>query len=319
MRIYLLVLLFLLLPVFAFAQNQSDAIAFKKNIIELTNEAREKEGLKPLIESETLNISAQSKSDHMAAYDYFSHIGPQGETFSTFLKNTDFIYDKAGENLALGNTNMSLVMNQWMASDRHRENIIDPRFDHIGIGIAQKDDGAYVITQHFGRERNRAALPAIPTFISAGDSYVTWENAESQTKFFGHVKVLVPVKGVRVQLFGEEHVLEQMSEHIYDGEFVLSGSPDELFTHALLPTVLIELDNERLAASLLELGVKEEGPLAYIDEYEEDRGVFKGSIFNIYTMIRWLFSGLLAVYLVALVLYTIYGIFNWGKLKKEIK
>lgn len=320
MRTYALTLFFLLLPVFVFAQDQSkDIDVLKTNVIELTNEVREKEGLKPLLVSDTLSISAQSKSDHMVTHDYFSHIGPQGETFSTFLKNTDFIYDKAGENLALGKDDMSLVMKQWLASKKHRKNIVDSRFDHIGIGIAQKNDGTYAITQHFGRERNRAALPAIPTFISAGDSYVTWEADGAQTKFFGYVKVLLPVKGVRVQLLGEEHILEQMSEHIYDAEFIMSGSPDELFSNALLPTVLIELENDRLAASLLELGAKQEGPLAYIDEYEENKKIFKGSIFNVYTTIRWLFSSLLAVYLVALVLYTIYGIFNWGKLRKEIK
>ncbi|CAF0736499.1 unnamed protein product [Adineta steineri] len=46
-----------------------------------------------------------------------------------------------GENVAAGQTTGSSVMNSWMHSKGHRDNILNGKFRNIGLGIAQDANG----------------------------------------------------------------------------------------------------------------------------------------------------------------------------------
>ncbi len=55
-----------------------------------------------------------------------------------------------GENLAFGYNDASSVLEAWMNSPTHRENILFPDFTKISISIYVADDGTAYWAQEFG-------------------------------------------------------------------------------------------------------------------------------------------------------------------------
>lgn len=55
-----------------------------------------------------------------------------------------------GENVA-ANGSIQSAHSKLMESPHHRDNILDPRFSHLGIGIARGDDGMVYVSQDFAR------------------------------------------------------------------------------------------------------------------------------------------------------------------------
>ena len=100
-------------------------------IIELTNQNR----TSPVVEDKLLDKAAQAKADDMAARGYFAHIY-QGKTGWDFIKQANYKYWVAGENLGVDFYDSESLVQAWMNSPSHKRNVIDPRFKHIGIGIA---------------------------------------------------------------------------------------------------------------------------------------------------------------------------------------
>lgn len=55
-----------------------------------------------------------------------------------------------GENIAYGYPTVPTVMEAWMDSSGHRENILRPQFTHVGIGIKRDPSGRRYWVQNFG-------------------------------------------------------------------------------------------------------------------------------------------------------------------------
>lgn len=107
-------------------------------VLEWTNFHRNQNNLLLLTENWRLNIAAQEKVRDMFAEQYFAHLSPSlgGAARLTELIGYEFI--SIGENLALGNfeDNQALVQ-AWMDSPGHRENILNPKFQEIGIAVRE--------------------------------------------------------------------------------------------------------------------------------------------------------------------------------------
>ena len=54
-----------------------------------------------------------------------------------------------GENIGFGNSTPAEMMQLWMDSQGHRENILRPQFTHLGVGAVQRSDGRWYLTQDF--------------------------------------------------------------------------------------------------------------------------------------------------------------------------
>ena len=66
----------------------------------------------------------------------FSHTRPNGESCSTVLDEVGIgNYQPAGENVAAGQNSPAAVMNSWMNSEGHRNNILSASYKHIGVGM----------------------------------------------------------------------------------------------------------------------------------------------------------------------------------------
>lgn len=122
-------------------------------VIELTNDERADLDAPPLVRNETLNAAAQLKAQHMARNEYFSHYSPDGVSPWYWFDEAGYVYAHAGENLAIHFTDSSEVVEAWMNSPTHRENIVSSQYTEIGVGTAKGEfdgyDTVYVV-QLFG-------------------------------------------------------------------------------------------------------------------------------------------------------------------------
>ncbi|NIK13277.1 CAP domain-containing protein [Alkalibacillus almallahensis] len=103
-------------------------------VIRLTNAKREENGLSPLKHDSEVTDVAQRKSVDMADQNYFSHQSPTYGSPFDMLDQFNVSYTAAGENIAAGQSTAEKVVNSWMNSKGHRENILNDAFTHIGIG-----------------------------------------------------------------------------------------------------------------------------------------------------------------------------------------
>lgn len=125
----------------------------RPNIIQLTNSTRSAIGLESLAENSLLDSAAQTKANDMLQKQYFAHTSPEGVTPWNFINGAGYYYQYAGENLAVYYSEAEDVLAGWMASPTHRANIVDERYNEIGVGVSQgvyNDYDAIFVVQMFG-------------------------------------------------------------------------------------------------------------------------------------------------------------------------
>ena len=130
---------------------QDPGRAFEQEVIRLVNVERSKNGLQPLKENWELSRVARYKSADMANNAYFSHTSPTYGSPFNMIKNFGIKYSSAGENIAYGQKTAAEVMNGWMNSSGHRQNILNPNYTQIGVGYAVNSKGTPYWTQMFIR------------------------------------------------------------------------------------------------------------------------------------------------------------------------
>ncbi len=106
-----------------------------EQVIELTNQKRLENGLKPLTINGKLNEAAQRKAGDMFAFDYWSHNSPSGRDPWSFFREVGYKYQYAGENLARDFMNSSSVVDAWMNSPTHRDNILNSHYQETGLAV----------------------------------------------------------------------------------------------------------------------------------------------------------------------------------------
>ena len=142
----------------------ADTEAVANGIITLTNQERNRNGAGALYENDTLNQAANRKLQDMFNKNYWDHTGPSGETAWDFITSENYQYEVAGENLARGFKNPTDVVRAWMASPTHRKNLLNDRFQEIGLAVGSgKIHGVTttVIVQLFGRPKTAFASESI--------------------------------------------------------------------------------------------------------------------------------------------------------------
>ena len=118
-------------------------------VVALTNEQRVLAGCDELAVDRELVVASVRQSHYMAATGDFSHFGWRGSTFETRSRAAGY-QDVAAENIAWGFSTSYEVMDAWMASPRHRVNILNCDAKSLGAGVQQATDGTYYWTQVFG-------------------------------------------------------------------------------------------------------------------------------------------------------------------------
>ncbi|MGY4691223.1 CAP domain-containing protein [Salibacterium sp. K-3] len=122
---------------------------FEQQVIELTNQEREAAGLEPLQPYSELSDVARDKSEDMRDAGYFSHNSPNYGSPFDMMDSYGIDYRGAGENIAAGQRTPEQVVEGWMNSEGHRENIMNEDFTHIGVGHAEGGSHGHYWTQMF--------------------------------------------------------------------------------------------------------------------------------------------------------------------------
>lgn len=105
------------------------------DLLENTNKKRQENGLVPLKLNEKLNHAAEGKAKNMFSLNYWAHVAPDGTTPWVFIKDSGYEYLYAGENLARGFSSGADVVDAWMKSPSHRENLLSPNYRDIGFAV----------------------------------------------------------------------------------------------------------------------------------------------------------------------------------------
>ena len=136
----------------------------RARVVELVNAARS-HGRKcgrerfaaapPLNVSRDLNDAATDHARDMARRKYFEHRGLDGSQPKDRVRRAGYESRLTGENIALGPESAEEVVAGWLDSPGHCENIMDPRFRDIGVGVATgRGRGQIYWVQNFGVPKN---------------------------------------------------------------------------------------------------------------------------------------------------------------------
>ena len=123
---------------------------FALALFNATNNERTQQELPALVVYGCVVYVAQLRSDDMASRGYFSHETPEGETAFSLMTQYNVPYGWAGENLARNNypdkQSVPVAIQDLMASEGHRLNILNSNFTHLGVGGAGDERGMKYFT-----------------------------------------------------------------------------------------------------------------------------------------------------------------------------
>jgi uncharacterized protein YkwD len=137
-------------PLSAFAENRSHSrTTVDTEGVEITNSStlsvdalvaamnRERiaRGLRRLRVNHALSLAASDRLRDMLAQHYFNHVSPTGLDPFTWVDKRGYDYTEIGENLAVGYATADDVVDGWMHSPGHRDNILRSAFAEVGIAF----------------------------------------------------------------------------------------------------------------------------------------------------------------------------------------
>lgn len=106
---------------------------YASEIVRLTNQERQNNGLSPLSENAALNTMAAARAQELITL--FSHTRPNGGDLSSIFSEYGVSWWAIGENIAMGYPSPQAVVSGWMTSDGHRKNILSSSYSSIGVGV----------------------------------------------------------------------------------------------------------------------------------------------------------------------------------------
>jgi putative cell wall-binding protein len=160
----------LLISVVATATDAEALTPEEDDFIELINQERADAGLDPVTEYWDLTNDARAWSDRMMTDGFISHNPNLAGITTNWLS--------LAENVGVGST-VTQLHSAFMASSTHKANILNPAFDHVGVGVTHPSGGSLWVTIDF-MNTNGASLkedpnaPVINVERAAGrDRYAT--------------------------------------------------------------------------------------------------------------------------------------------------
>jgi len=149
---------------------QIDSESVERLVHEAVNERRTERGLDELDWNPTAASVSRAHSKDMADRDYFSHTNPDGQGPFDRYREVASGCQAYGENIALSWVGRPVetdggdvetyesdeqlaeaLVEQWMNSPGHRENILRDRWESGGVGVYVTQDGKVLATHNFCR------------------------------------------------------------------------------------------------------------------------------------------------------------------------
>ena len=150
------------IPADAYVTRDSHA-KVRARVVDLVNEARRHRrrcgseqfpAAAPLSVSQKLDEAAAAHARDMAKRKFFEHRGSNGSQPRDRVRRAGYDSRLTGENIALGPESAEEVVAGWLASPGHCANIMDARFQQIGVGLSVgRKRGQIYWVQNFGVPR----------------------------------------------------------------------------------------------------------------------------------------------------------------------
>ena len=175
---YLLFALFLTFGFKILYARSGDILGFATDITidklyQLTNGIRQQYQLPNLTFNQQLASAAQKKASDMFAKNYWSHYGPDGASPWDFILSSGYRYGYAGENLAKNFLFSQGVVDAWMNSSSHRENILRKDYTEVGFALANgilNGEETTIVVQIFGK----------PLIAPIAEEHLTFKEPETR-------------------------------------------------------------------------------------------------------------------------------------------
>lgn len=122
-------------------------------IISLTNAIRQSSGLEPLHPNPQLTQAATNKAQAMILAKSWSHNTPDATSWQ-FLEAVGYNYQFAGENLARNFKTAPDVIQAWLESPSHKNNLLNTQYSEIGVAVATDSadsETSVLVVQYLGR------------------------------------------------------------------------------------------------------------------------------------------------------------------------
>lgn len=141
----------------------------RQQVIELTNQIRMANGLPPLKRNDNLQAAADWITQDNASHNTLSHTDSLGRSIGQRFPDFGYNYALAAENLAAGYPTPDAVMDGWMNSGGHRDNILRDGLCEIGAGYTYQSATTY---KHFWSQTFGCRWNTYPVVIN-GEAAVT--------------------------------------------------------------------------------------------------------------------------------------------------
>ncbi|MFN8025103.1 MAG: CAP domain-containing protein [Acidimicrobiia bacterium] len=117
-------------------------------VINMINDKRAANGQGALVADGQLDYIAQNWSGQLAAAGHLAHQDLYGLITSPFMPG----WQRLTENVFQGgpSSTNALVVDAWMASSGHRDNIVDPNVNRVGVGVTRDGNGTTFVVADFG-------------------------------------------------------------------------------------------------------------------------------------------------------------------------
>lgn len=134
----------------------SFAETLTRDLLRLTNEARQAEGLQLLVPDSALTVIANAHSEDMVTNSYFAHADEDGCDLTCRLEESEYVASAWAENIAVLHKSDLIsteevaehIFESWMESDGHRKNILNGSYTQVGIGFAYDGRSVYVTADY---------------------------------------------------------------------------------------------------------------------------------------------------------------------------
>ena len=121
----------------------ASAGTYRATMFSIINKARTNHDVHAVKLNIDLSQSARHHSRRMADLGYVFH------TPNIAGKLKDVSWSISGENIGMAHT-MKRVRQLWMASPPHRDNLLNKKFDRVGVGVVHRDGWFWVTAIFYG-------------------------------------------------------------------------------------------------------------------------------------------------------------------------
>jgi uncharacterized protein YkwD len=139
----------------AMAQQGSESV--ERQIFDAANEARRAQGVARLKWNASLAQAARQHAAAMARQDSLSHQFPGEPALSARAAHAGVYFISLSENVAQG-PDAESVSDQWVKSPDHRQNLLDPDMNVIGIGVVERHGELFAV-EDFAKIKPTVPLP----------------------------------------------------------------------------------------------------------------------------------------------------------------